>query len=302
MSPGIPRRHHAQRLRPAAARLGHGDTRNIGNVSQYDFDDAGESARLHRGCGGQSGQRRLPLNMATGATRALDGAPAEYAGLAWRDHATDLAVLRGDKPEGQEAEGERAARLDRAVAAQPAADRRAIRPRPRSSRRDSCSASSRRRAGATTARGCSSASRSRRTRPPKIDRAAGQRRRLALQGRRTAVGADRAVQPVAPRHVRRRCSCRREVRAAGRQRDGHRARWPTDGRGAWAAIRRRTSRVRGGRQPSRADYYRVNTATGAHTLIAKLCADDGHVARQQVVPVSAERARHGVRASGTARR
>ena len=36
----------------------------------------------------------------------------EYDGLAWREDATGLVVLRGEKPKGQGAEGERAARLD----------------------------------------------------------------------------------------------------------------------------------------------------------------------------------------------
>ncbi len=80
--------------------LATGDTRNIGNVGQYDFDDAGNLLAYTVDAADNLGNGLYLVDLAGGTTRTLDAASAEYAGLAWSDHGTDLAVLRGAKPEG----------------------------------------------------------------------------------------------------------------------------------------------------------------------------------------------------------
>jgi dipeptidyl aminopeptidase/acylaminoacyl peptidase len=80
--------------------LSSGVTRNIGNVAQYDFDDAGGMLAYTVDAVDNLGNGTYLLDPATGATRALATATEEFAGLAWSDKGADLAVLEGTKPDG----------------------------------------------------------------------------------------------------------------------------------------------------------------------------------------------------------
>ena len=82
-------------------RLSTGVTQNIGNVNQYDFDDGGAWLAYTVDATNKMGNGVYVTNLATGDTRALDGSAKEYDALAWGDGSTRLAVLRGDKPDGK---------------------------------------------------------------------------------------------------------------------------------------------------------------------------------------------------------
>jgi dienelactone hydrolase len=82
-------------------RLSTGITQNIGNVNQYDFDDAGKWLAYTVDAANKMGNGVYVTSLTTGDTRALDGSAKEYDGLAWGDSSTRLAVLRGEKPEGK---------------------------------------------------------------------------------------------------------------------------------------------------------------------------------------------------------
>ncbi len=82
-------------------RLSTGVTQNIGNVNQYDFDDAGKWLAYTVDATNKMGNGVYVTNLATGDTRALDGSAKEYDGLAWGDASTRLAALRGEKPDGK---------------------------------------------------------------------------------------------------------------------------------------------------------------------------------------------------------
>jgi len=80
--------------------LSSGVTRNIGNVAQYDFDDAGGMLAYTVDAVDNLGNGIYLLDPTTGATRALATATEEFADLAWSDKGSDLAVLEGTKPDG----------------------------------------------------------------------------------------------------------------------------------------------------------------------------------------------------------
>ena len=82
-------------------RLSNGVTQNIGNVNQYDFDDAGKFLAYTVDAAGRMGNGVYVANLATGETRALDGAAKDYDGLSWADASMRLTALRGEKPEGK---------------------------------------------------------------------------------------------------------------------------------------------------------------------------------------------------------
>ncbi len=92
--------HHGTDL--LLRRLATGATQNIGNVNQYDFDDAGKLLAYTVDAADRLGNGAYLLKLTTGETRVLDSKPEEYAGLAWRDSSASLAVLRGEKPKGKE--------------------------------------------------------------------------------------------------------------------------------------------------------------------------------------------------------
>lgn len=80
--------------------LATGVTRNIGNVGQYAFDDAGGLLAYTVDAADQLGNGVYLVDMATGTTRALDVAAADFDGLAWSDEGDALAALRGHEVEG----------------------------------------------------------------------------------------------------------------------------------------------------------------------------------------------------------
>ena len=77
-----------------------GVTRNIGNVNEFDFDNAGNLLAYTVEATDRLGNGIYLLNPATGETRALNTGTADFAQLTWRDGAEDLAVLRGEKSPG----------------------------------------------------------------------------------------------------------------------------------------------------------------------------------------------------------
>ncbi len=77
--------------------LASGMVRNIGNVNQYEFDNAGGLLAYTVDAADRLGNGIYLLNPSTGEARALDTAVADYDQLAWSSEGTSLAVLRGDK-------------------------------------------------------------------------------------------------------------------------------------------------------------------------------------------------------------
>jgi dipeptidyl aminopeptidase/acylaminoacyl peptidase len=74
-----------------------GSQRYVGNVGSYAFDDSGALMAYT-----VRGQERLGngvyvMTIASGETRMLDGAAADYDQLSWSGEGTHLAVLRGNK-------------------------------------------------------------------------------------------------------------------------------------------------------------------------------------------------------------
>lgn len=83
-------------------RLSDGQNQNIGNVYQYDFDDNGRYLAYTVDAVNKLGNGVYVSNPSTGEVRALDSAAMEYDGLVWRAESTALAVLRGEKPKGKD--------------------------------------------------------------------------------------------------------------------------------------------------------------------------------------------------------
>ena len=83
-------------------KLATGASQNIGNVTQYDFDDAGRLLAYAVDAVSRMGNGVYVANLSTSETRALDTAALDYDGLAWRDGSTGLAALRGEKAKGKE--------------------------------------------------------------------------------------------------------------------------------------------------------------------------------------------------------
>lgn len=77
--------------------LSSGVSRNIGNVSQYEFDDAGRFFAYIVDAASRLGNGLYLVNLASGETPMLDGAAATYDALQWSTDGTNLAVLRGLK-------------------------------------------------------------------------------------------------------------------------------------------------------------------------------------------------------------
>lgn len=81
--------------------LVNGTTRNIGNVDLYAFDAAGRFLAYTVDARERLGNGLYVIELTSGLTRALSGAAADYAQLAWSETGTNLAVLRGDKQPAQ---------------------------------------------------------------------------------------------------------------------------------------------------------------------------------------------------------
>jgi dipeptidyl aminopeptidase/acylaminoacyl peptidase len=79
--------------------LSTGTVRNVGNVSQYDFDDAGALLAYLVDAADDLGNGVYLVELASGITRALDADSADFDALAWSDEGTNLAALRGAKPD-----------------------------------------------------------------------------------------------------------------------------------------------------------------------------------------------------------
>jgi acetyl esterase/lipase len=77
--------------------LATGLVRNIGNVNLYDFDDAGRFFAYTVDAADRLGNGIYLLDLASGETRPLSTASADFDQLAWSDEGANLAVLRGDK-------------------------------------------------------------------------------------------------------------------------------------------------------------------------------------------------------------
>ncbi|HSW27951.1 MAG TPA: prolyl oligopeptidase family serine peptidase [Longimicrobiales bacterium] len=79
--------------------LATGTVRNVGNVAQYDFDDAGALLAYLVDAADDLGNGVYLVELASGITRALDAGPADFDALAWSGEGTNLAALRGAKPD-----------------------------------------------------------------------------------------------------------------------------------------------------------------------------------------------------------
>ena len=77
--------------------LANGTTRNIGNVNQYEFDDAGRVLAYTVDAADKNGNGVYILDPSTGESRALSSASADYDQLSWSDDGSNLVALRGDK-------------------------------------------------------------------------------------------------------------------------------------------------------------------------------------------------------------
>jgi dipeptidyl aminopeptidase/acylaminoacyl peptidase len=77
--------------------LSAGASRNIGNVNQYEFDDAGRLLAYTVDASGRLGNGLYLVDLASGETKTLDGASETYDALQWSNDGTNLAVLRGSK-------------------------------------------------------------------------------------------------------------------------------------------------------------------------------------------------------------
>ncbi len=80
--------------------MNSGVVRNIGNVNQYEFDDAGNRLAYTVEATDRLGNGVYLLDPATGETRALNTAQADFDQLTWSSDGRNLAVLRGDKVRG----------------------------------------------------------------------------------------------------------------------------------------------------------------------------------------------------------
>jgi dipeptidyl aminopeptidase/acylaminoacyl peptidase len=77
--------------------LAAGTTQNIGNVSLYDFDDAGRMLAYTVDAADRAGNGVYVVDLATSQSKVLSSASLDYDQLSWSDKGTSLAVLRGDK-------------------------------------------------------------------------------------------------------------------------------------------------------------------------------------------------------------
>jgi acetyl esterase/lipase len=82
-------------------KLSAGTTQNIGNVGQYDFDDSGNWLAYTVDSDSKLGNGVYVVNLATGDTRALDNSSLEYDALAWATDSKALLALRGEIPKGK---------------------------------------------------------------------------------------------------------------------------------------------------------------------------------------------------------
>jgi dipeptidyl aminopeptidase/acylaminoacyl peptidase len=82
-------------------RLATGEQRYLAKVDTYAFDESGKLMAYTVRGQGRLGNGVYLMTLATGETRTLDAATADYAGLAWSSEGSHLAVLRGERPRGK---------------------------------------------------------------------------------------------------------------------------------------------------------------------------------------------------------
>jgi dipeptidyl aminopeptidase/acylaminoacyl peptidase len=81
--------------------LAAGTTRNVGNVNAYEFNDVGAFVAYTVDAADKQGNGIYLLNLASGETKALNSAAADYDQLAWNDDGSSLSALRGEKKSDQ---------------------------------------------------------------------------------------------------------------------------------------------------------------------------------------------------------
>src|SRR5690606_13109226 len=82
--------------------LAAGRDRNIGNVAEFAFNEAGTLLAYTVDAAGKAGNGAYVLDLATGVTTPLDTDTLRYAALAWNEQGTAVAALRGETPQGKE--------------------------------------------------------------------------------------------------------------------------------------------------------------------------------------------------------
>jgi dipeptidyl aminopeptidase/acylaminoacyl peptidase len=82
--------------------LSNGTTRNLGNVAEHAFNEAGTHLAYVVDADGKAGNGLYLMELAGGRILPLSTGDFLYQGMAWNEGGTALAVLRGTKPEGME--------------------------------------------------------------------------------------------------------------------------------------------------------------------------------------------------------
>jgi dipeptidyl aminopeptidase/acylaminoacyl peptidase len=77
--------------------LATGNVRNIGNVGLYEFDDAGRFLAYTVDAADKQGNGVYLVDLASGETQVLANAAKDFDQLSWSATGTSLAVLRGEK-------------------------------------------------------------------------------------------------------------------------------------------------------------------------------------------------------------
>ncbi len=77
-------------------------TRNLGNVAEHAFNEAGSHLAYVVDAEGKAGNGLYLMELSGGRTLPLSTGDFLYQGLSWDEEGTALAVLRGKKPEGLE--------------------------------------------------------------------------------------------------------------------------------------------------------------------------------------------------------
>ncbi len=80
--------------------MSNGTIRNIGNVNQFEFDDSGKLLAYTVDAPERLGNGVYLLDPASGESRTLNTAQAEFDQLTWSGDGVNLAALRGDKARG----------------------------------------------------------------------------------------------------------------------------------------------------------------------------------------------------------
>ena len=82
--------------------LTDGTTRNLGNVAEFAFNEAGTHLAYLVDADDKAGNGLYLMELAGGRTMLLNTGEYMYQGMAWNESGTALAVLRGSEPDGME--------------------------------------------------------------------------------------------------------------------------------------------------------------------------------------------------------